>query len=96
MLSETDEEYADSLIEIAKAKMIHIPADRRKSSGSAVQVLELARKNSCGSSILAKRGLSLSSADSLLSKSSKGDMEALKLHKEVIEMAKYQLWPLGE
>ena len=32
----------------------------------------------------------------LSSKSSKGDADTLKLHREVIEQVKYQLWPLDK
>ena len=42
-------------------------------------------------------GRTSSSGESLMSKSSrssKGDLETLKLHNEVIEQAKYQNWPI--
>ena len=68
-------------------------------TGSAV-----GRKNSLTSLLQRRvRDMSMTSGDSLLSTSrsrssamSNRELEALKLHNEILEMVKYQMWPLDK
>ena len=100
-----EDEYAGSILEIHRSRSRGssiLPTDSRRKSS-----LSIRRKSSVASSILfgSRRRGDSSSGDSLLSLArsrswssavSASVLEAVKVHEEVIEQAKYQLWPLDK
>ena len=96
-VADENDEYADIIMEIQRSRS---RGSMRRNSGASYR-----RKSGSltSSSLFSSRrrtrmsSRASSSGDSLLSsKSSKGDADTLKLHREVIEQVKYQLWPLDK
>ena len=96
-VADENDEYADIIMEIQRSRS---RGSMRRNSGASFR-----RKSGSltSSSLFSSRrrtrmsSRASSSGDSLLSsKSSKGDADTLKLHREVIEQVKYQLWPLDK
>ncbi len=103
-LENADEEYTDSIMEIVKGKIgggHHIGREeRRRSSNYSSNLMSYkrraSRRPSSGLTLSGgSAGLRTGEEESLLTVSS-SHQETLKLHKEVIEQAKYQLWPLDK